>query len=168
MAKDGSVAPKERINVTFSPNTDGAQEELELPLKLMVLGDFTQRADDRKIEDRQPISIDKNNFDEVLAKQELALSFNVPNRLQDEPQSEDLAVNLRITSIKDFSPANLVNQVPELNKLMELRDALVALKGPLGNAPAFRKAIESVLSDEDSRDRILTELGLATQQNPDS
>ena len=49
MAKEGSVAPKERINVTFKPATGGAQEEIELPLKLMVLGDFTQRADDRKI-----------------------------------------------------------------------------------------------------------------------
>lgn len=168
MAKDGTVAPKERINVTFSPDTGGAQEELELPLKLMVLGDFTQREDERKIEDRKPISIDKGNFDEVLAKQELSLSFSVPNRLQDEAQSEDLAVSLDINSMKDFNPSNLVEQVPELRKLMELRDALVALKGPLGNAPAFRKAIESVLSDDDSRERILNELGLAAQQQSDS
>ncbi len=167
MAKEGTVAPKERINVTFRPDTNGAQEEIELPLKLMVLGDFTQREDERKIEDRKPISIDKNSFDEVLAKQELNLSFNIPNRLQDDAEAEDLAVNLRINSMKDFSPTNLVDQVPELRKLMELRDALVALKGPLGNAPAFRKAIESVLSDDDSRERILTELGLATQQQTD-
>jgi len=168
MAKDGSVAPKERVNVTFSPDTNGAQEEIELPLKLMVLGDFTQREDERKIEERQPISIDKHNFDEVLAKQELNLSFSVPNRLQDDTEGDELAVNLRINSMKDFNPASLVEQVPELHKLMELRDALVALKGPLGNAPAFRKAIESVLSDDDSRERILNELGLAAQQTLDS
>lgn len=163
MAKEGSVAPKERINVTFKPATGGAQEEIELPLKLMVLGDFTQRADDRKIEDRKPISIDKNSFDEVLAKQELNLTFAVPNRLQDDAEGDDMAVQLRINSMKDFNPANVVDQVPELKKLMELRDALVALKGPLGNAPAFRKAIESVLADDDSRDRVLGELGLAAQ-----
>ncbi|MGL4318458.1 MAG: type VI secretion system contractile sheath small subunit [Pseudomonas sp.] len=163
MAKEGSVAPKERINVTFKPATGGAQEEIELPLKLMVLGDFTQRADERKIEDRKPISIDKNNFDEVLGKQELNLTFNVANRLQDEQGSEELPVQLRINSMKDFNPAAVVDQVPELKKLMELRDALVALKGPLGNAPAFRKAIESVLADDDSRDRVLSELGLARQ-----
>ena len=163
MAKEGSVAPKERINVTFKPATGGAQEEIELPLKLMVLGDFTQRADDRKIEDRKPISIDKNNFDEVLGKQELNLSFSVANRLQDEQGADELPVQLRINSMKDFNPAAVVDQVPELKKLMELRDALVALKGPLGNAPAFRKAIESVLADDDSRDRVLSELGLTQQ-----
>ena len=168
MAKEGSVAPKERINVTFKPATGGAQEEIELPLKLMVLGDFTQRADDRKIEDRKPISIDKNNFDEVLGKQELSLTFAVPNRLQDEETDDELPVQLRINSMKDFNPASLVEQVPELKKLMELREALVALKGPLGNAPAFRKAIESVLSDDDSRDRVLGELGLAAQAQQDA
>ena len=168
MAKEGSVAPKERINVTFKPATGGAQEEIELPLKLMVLGNFTQRADDRKIEDRKPISIDKNSFDEVLAKQELNLTFAVPNRLQDDAEGDDMAVQLRINSMKDFNPANVVDQVPELKKLMELRDALVALKGPLGNAPAFRKAIESVLADDDSRDRVLGELGLAAQGKLDS
>ena len=108
MAKEGSVAPKERINVTFKPATGGAQEEIELPLKLMVLGDFTQRADDRKIEDRKPISIDKNNFDEVLGKQELSLTFAVPNRLQDEETDDELPVQLRINSMKDFNPAAVV------------------------------------------------------------
>jgi len=62
--------------------------------------------------------------------------------------------------MRDFNPASLVEQVPELKKLMELRDALVALKGPLGNAPAFRKAIEGVLAVDESRARVLSELGL--------
>jgi type VI secretion system protein ImpB len=160
VAKEGSVAPKERINITFKPAIGGAQEEIELPLKLLVLGDFTQQADERKLEDRKPISIDKNNFDEVLANQKLGLTLSVPNRLQDEDDSQELAMDLHINSMKDFNPASLVDQVPEMKKLMELRDALMALKGPLGNAPAFRKAIESVLEDEDSRGRVLGEIGL--------
>lgn len=160
MAKEGSVAPKERINVTFKPATGGNQEEIELPLKLLAIGDYTHRRDERKVEDRKPISIDKTTFDEVLAKQELELTLNVPNRLQDEEGvTEELPVKLRVNSMKDFNPASLVDQVPELKKLMELRDALVALKGPLGNAPAFRKAIEGVLADDESRGRVLGELG---------
>lgn len=168
MAKEGSVAPKERINVTFKPSTGGATEEVELPLKMLVLGDFTQQADDRKVEDRKPISIDKNNFDDVLAKQDLNLNLSVPNRLLEDGANEDLSVSLKVGSMKDFNPANLVEQVPELKKLMELRDALVALKGPLGNTPTFRKAIESVLADDESRARVLGELGLSAKTSQDA
>jgi type VI secretion system protein ImpB len=160
MAKEGSVAPKERINITFKPATGGAQEEIELPLKLLAIGDYTLREDDRKLEERKPISIDKMTFDDVLAKQALSLTLSVPNRLQDAKEGEELGVQLKVNTMKDFNPASLVDQVPELRKLMELRDALVALKGPLGNAPAFRKAIEGVLADDESRGRVLGELGL--------
>ncbi|WP_294733027.1 type VI secretion system contractile sheath small subunit [uncultured Pseudomonas sp.] len=162
MAKEGSVAPKERINITFKPAVGGAQEEVELPLKLLVLGDFTQREDLRKLEDRKPVGIDKNSLDEVLAKQALSLTLSVPNRLQDSAEPDELAVQVRINSMKDFNPAHLIEQIPELKKLMDLRDALVALKGPLGNTPSFRKAIENALADGESRSRVLAELGLTS------
>ncbi|WP_285349379.1 type VI secretion system contractile sheath small subunit [Pseudomonas sp. ME-P-057] len=167
MAKEGSVAPKERINVTFKPATGGAQEEIELPLKLLAIGDYTLRKDDRKLEERKPISIDKMTFDDVLAKQALSLTLSVPNRLQEAKDGEELGVQLKVNTMKDFNPASLVDQLPELRKLMELRDALVALKGPLGNAPAFRKAIEGVLADDESRGRVLGELGLNATSRDD-
>ena len=46
MAKEASVASKERVNIFFRPATGDAKEEVELPLKLMVLGDFTLRMTD--------------------------------------------------------------------------------------------------------------------------
>ncbi|MGF6094620.1 type VI secretion system contractile sheath small subunit [Pseudomonas sp. 18175] len=163
MAKEGSVAPKERVNITFKPAIGGAQEEVELPLKLLVLGDFTLREEPRKLEDRKPIAINQNTFDEVLAKQALSLTLSVPNRLQESAGIDELGIQVRINSMKDFNPASLVEQVPELHKLMALREALMALKGPLGNTPSFRKAIEQALADDGSRARVLAELGLSDQ-----
>lgn len=166
MAKEGSVAPKERVNITFKPAVEGGREEIELPLKLIAIGDYVHRHDDRKVEDRRPIGIDKSTFDEVLAKQELSLALNVPNRLKQGEEDECLSMQLNIHTMNDFNPANLVKQVPELNALMELRDALVALKGPLGNAPAFRKAIEQVLSDDEARAKVMIELGMSSPLEP--
>ena len=107
MAKESSVAPKERINITFKPATGGAQEEIELPLKLLVVGDYIQRFDGRKLEDRKPIAIDKMTFDEVLSKQGLELALNVPNRLHGEDSTDELAIALRVSAMKDFNPASL-------------------------------------------------------------
>ena len=158
--KESSVAPKERINVTFKPSNGEGLDELELPLKLMMMGDYTLKVDDRKIEDRKAININKNNFNEVLEKHNLNLELQVPNRLTDETTDEELAIKLQFQSMKDFDPASLVQQVPEMKALMELRDALVALKGPLGNVPSFRKAIEEVLTNQESREKVLAELGM--------
>lgn len=158
--KEGSVAPKERINVTFKPSTGEGMEELELPLKLMMIGDYTLTKDDRKLEDRKAININKNNFNEVLENQNIGLDLQVPNRLSDHDVNEEIALSLHFKTLKDFDPANLVQQVPEMKALMELRDALVALKGPLGNVPSFRKAIEEVLTNQDAREKVLAELGM--------
>jgi type VI secretion system protein ImpB len=159
MGKEGSVAPKERVNITYKPATGDAQEEIELPLKMLVMGDFTGRKDDRSIEERKPINVDKDNFQQVLAEQKLKLDINVKDKLSGDEGAE-MSVGLKFNTLKDFTPEGIADQVPELRKLMELRNALTALKGPLGNIPAFRKKIQALLGDESSRDRLMKELGL--------
>lgn len=158
MPKEGSVAPKERVNIVYKPATDGA-EEVELPLKILAIGDYTGRADDRTLEDRKPINIDKDNFEEVMEKHELGVDLSVPDKLSGEGDAE-LAVSLKFKNLKDFTPEGVANQVPELKKLLELRAALTALKGPLGNRPAFRKQLQNVLGDKDSRKKLMDELGM--------
>jgi type VI secretion system protein ImpB len=160
MSSEGSVAPKERVNITYKPATGDAKEEVELPLKLLVVGDFTMKTDDRAVEDRAPINVDKDNFTDVLKAQKLSLDLNVPNKLENANSDENLAVNLKFESLKDFEPDALVEKIPELKKIMELREALKALKGPLGNIPDFRKSLQELVKDEGSRAKLLTELGL--------
>lgn len=160
MANDGSVAPKERVNIVYQSATGDAKEDVELPFKQLILGDFTQRDSDRPLEDRKPIQVDKDNLNDVLKAQRLSLQFSVPNRLTEHPESnEQLSVDLKIESLRDFEPDALVDQVPELRRLIELRDALKALKGPLGNLPEFRKRLTELVADEETRQRLLTELG---------
>lgn len=160
MASAGSVAPKERINITYKPATGDAQAEVELPLKLLVVGDYTQRADDRPVEERAPINVDKDNFQEVLKAQKLTLDLSVPNRLQKEDSDDSLAVSLNFQSLADFEPDAIVEKVPELKSILELREALKSLKGPLGNVPDFRKKLQALVADEGSRAKLLAELGL--------
>jgi type VI secretion system protein ImpB len=157
MAKEGSVAPKERVNIVYRPATGDAKEEIELPLKLLVVGDFTSSPDDRMVEEREPINIDKDNFNEVLKAQNLSLDLTVPNKLSEDPDAE-LNVSVKFESIKDFEPEAIAKNTPELNKLLELREALNSLKGPMSNRPEFRKKIQELIKDEAAREQLLKEL----------
>lgn len=158
MAQESSVAPKERVNIRFKPATGNAKEEVELPLKLMVLGDFTGRADDRPVEERDLVNVNKDNFDEVVKSQKLSLDLATENKLDDSPDAGKMSVSLKFESLKDFEPERVAQQIPEVRTLTELRTALVALKGPLGNVPGFRKAIQNLLEDDGARQRLLSEL----------
>jgi len=159
MAKEGSVAPKERVNIVYKPATGDAKEEVELPLKVLVMGDFTLRDDERPVENRKTINVDKDNMDDVLKAQNVRLTTNVKSSLSDDPDAQ-LTVDLDFQSMKDFDPDAIVQKVPELKKLIDLRDALKALKGPLGNVPKFRKKIQELVQDEGTRARLLKELGI--------
>lgn len=160
---EGSVAPKERVNIVYKPATDGTQSEVELPLKMLVVGDFTQVDDQRLVEDRAPITVDKDNFNEVLKGQGLTLNLNVPSRLAGAADDDQLAVQLKLSSLRDFEPDQIVEQVPELAKLQALREALKALKSPLSNIPEFRKKIQAIIQDDASRKALLTELGMSEE-----
>ncbi|MCP3169640.1 type VI secretion system contractile sheath small subunit [Myxococcus qinghaiensis] len=159
MSKESSVAPTERVNIVYKPATGNAQEQVELPLKVLMMGDFTGQADDRPLEQRAPINVDKSNFNEVMAQQNLKVTLTAADKLSHEAGAT-MNVSLQFKNLSDFTPESVVNQVPELKKLLELRSALTALKGPLGNLPAFRKKLQALLADEEGRKALIKELGL--------
>jgi type VI secretion system protein ImpB len=159
MAKEASVAPKERVNIVYRPATGDAQQEVELPLKILVMGDYTMREDSTPVEDRKPVNINKDNFNDVLNAHDVQLSTVVDNQLSNEPDAK-MTVNLDFKSIRDFEPDAVIQKVPELKSLLELRETLKAIKGPLGNLPEFRKKIQDIVKDEGARARLLKELGI--------
>ena len=157
MSANGSVAPKERINIVYRSKISG-QEEVELPFKMLVMCSLTGKKNEVEIEKRKPINVDKDNFTDVLGSIGLSLDIAVPNRLQDG--QDELAASLKFKNLGDFTPEGIAHQIPELRKLLELRDALSALKSPLGNRPEFRKRIQAILADAGARERMSAELKL--------
>ena len=165
MTDETSVAPKERVNIRFSPATGNVPEGIELPFKQVVIGKFGTAPDDTPLEERTMVNVDKDTFDSVMRAKDLSLDLSVADVLSGE-EDASLALGLRFATLKDFEPEQVVNQVPELTRLMELRSALLALKGPLGNVPAFRKSVQGILDDESLRKKLLEELGIEPGDAP--
>ena len=151
--KEQSKAPKERINITYRPATN-SKEQKELPYRMAMLGDFTMRPDDTPLEERKMLRVDKDNFDDVMKSQKLELSVNVKNKLTGK-EGDEMGVKLNFATLKDFEPEQIARKVPELNQLLETREALTALKAPLSNKRDFQKKIAEIVKDEETRKKLM-------------
>lgn len=154
MTKGNSVAPTERVNIRYKSHVGEAQEEVELPLKILVLGDLTGSEDDRVVEERKPVRVTPDNFNEVLGAANVRVNLDVTDQLRAGAAGEKLPVSLHIKKLSDLTPDGIVAQVPELRELLALRNALSSLRGPLGNRPNFRKRLQQALSQPQLRDEL--------------
>ena len=159
----GSVAPKERISVRYTPKVDGVAADIELPLNLLITGTLKGKPDNTPLDERTAIAINRYNLNAVISEADIEREFVVPAELSDAP-NEQMYVNLKVKSMDDLSPDHIASQVPEIKRLLELREALVALKSPLGNIPAFRAQLQALLENEDTREQLIQELGIAVQK----
>jgi type VI secretion system protein ImpB len=133
-------------------------EEKELPLRLLILGDFKQVQDATDLERRTVYEVDKDKLNSVMGKMELSLNMEVPNHLVGARAGENLAVKLNIKGMKDLEPDGIIQQVSALKELTTIRQALLSLKGPLADKPTVGKQLLEKLNksvpDAKLRERI--------------
>lgn len=138
--------PKARVNITLDVETQGGLQKKELPMKLLVMGDFSNGQSTDALADRKPVKIDKNNFEQVMSSHAPTAKFTVPNRLGHG--GEEIACELTFNQMNDFSPERVAEAVPALNRLLAMRNLLKDLKASVLDNQTFRKELEKVLQDQ--------------------
>ncbi len=159
MAKGPSKARESRVNISISDRLRGGAEP-ELPFRMLVMGDYTLKDDKRTVDERAPLDINKSNFDSVMQGFNLSLDLSVPDRLAG---AGEMPTSLKFGNLKDFRPESIARQVPQLKKLVELRDAMKALRPKLGSKAA-QKELMSKIQDPEARDQILKMVASATSE----
>jgi type VI secretion system protein ImpB len=151
---------KPRVHITYDVETEGATEVKELPFVVGVMGDFSGDPTEplKSLKDRKFISIDRENFDEVMKRMTPGLNMKVDNTLADD--GSQMAVNLKFKSLDDFDPAAIVEQVPALKKLMETRNQLRDLMAKADSSDQLESLLESILQDEGQLASLKNQLGV--------
>jgi type VI secretion system protein ImpB len=151
---------KPRVHITYEVETEGAKVLKELPFVVGVLGDFSGKATKplKSLKDRNFINIDRDNFNEIMARMTPGAEFRVENTLKGD--GSELALKLQFNSMEDFEPANVVDQVEPLKRLKETRDKLRDLLTKVDRSDDLENLLERVLQSSEDLKKLQAELGV--------
>jgi type VI secretion system protein ImpB len=151
---------KPRVHIKYEVETDGAVIERELPFVVGVMGDFSGNPTEalRPLKDRKFVQIDRDNFNDVMARIAPELNLKIKNTLKDD--DSEMAISLKFKSMDDFDPGRIAEQVPALKKLIETRNKLRDLMTKVDRSEALEGLLEQVLQNDEQLKKFSSDLGL--------
>jgi type VI secretion system protein ImpB len=141
--------PRSRLTLTYRTTINGEPETVDLPFRMLVMGNFSQgNSEDRKkdLDVRQLRSINGRNLDSVMKDMKMSLDVEVPDRITPDADGGNIKATLPINSIKSFSPDEIVKHVPKLKALMLLKGLLQELQASIDNQKDLRKLVQELYS----------------------
>ena len=155
---------KPRVHITYDVETEGAQQERELPFVMGVMGDFSGDPTSplQPMADRKFVQIDRDNFNDVMARMTPGVNLKVDNKLSEE--GGQMGVNLKFRGIEDFEPARVAQQVPALRALMETRQKLRDLMSKVDRSDELEGLLKQVLKSENDMKALQNQLGIEPKE----
>ncbi len=148
--------PKSRVNITLDVETGGARKKLELPMKLLCMGDFSNGKGSGRVAERERININKNNIENVMEQLAPQVRYSVPNLVRND--GSEVTVDLTFTKFSSFHPEEVAKQIPELYNLLAMRNLLKDLKSNLLDNGRFRKELEKIIRNQPELEELRSEL----------
>jgi len=145
-----------RVQITYDVEIGDAIQKKELPLVIGVLADLSGKPEAPlpKLKERGFVEIDRDNLNDVMASIGPRLALSVPNKLSSE--GGFVKAELKFRQLDDFSPENLVTQVPALQKLVEARGKLSDLLAKLDGNDELDGLLQKIVNDTESLNKIKT------------
>lgn len=158
---------KPRVHITYEVETEGATVVKDLPFVVGVMGDFSGQPTEplKPLKDRKFVSIDRDSFNDVMKRMTPGVEMRVANTLADD--GSELAVKLSFSSMEDFEPAKIVEQVEPLRKLLDTRNRLRELMSAVDRADGLEGELEKLLKDSEQLQKLAGEMGVADSQPKD-
>lgn len=153
---------KNRVSITYDVEDGGSMQKKELPFIIGMIGGYSgDREDKEDLEDRTFYTVDKDNFNDVMARVGPKLSFTVENKIQND--GSEFQVDLDFKSMKDFEPDSIVDKVEPLRNLAATREKLMTLVAKADRSRDLEKVLKEILQDADMVKALGEELGVSAE-----
>jgi len=153
--------PKSRLTLKYKTEVNGEPEDVDLPMRFLVTGDFSLgTSKDRKVDldERRLRAMDGSNTDDVMKDMNMGLKFVVDNKIDPDTSGEELEVDLSLEAMKSFSPADIANKIPKIKSILLLKKLLLETMSSVDNKKDFRKLLNDLLANPEAVNKLLEEL----------
>lgn len=136
-----------RVRITYDVETGGGMEMKEIPFVVGAIADLCghRQEDAPALKERRFVEVDRDNFDSVLDGMKPRLSLQVDNKLARD--GSRLKVDLRFTSLEDFHPERVAQQVQPLRELVEARRKLSDLLTRLDGNDKLEELLKKIVAN---------------------
>jgi len=149
--------PKSRITLVYRTTINGQKEDVKLPFRVVVLGDFSLGSSkDRQVDldERRLRSVTGSNVNELMKDMAMSISFEVDDKVNTDGEGK-LAVELPIDRMKSFNPDEIINHVPKLKALMLMRKLLLEMQSDIDNRKELRRKFYELFSNKEELKKLL-------------
>jgi len=140
----------DRVNLVYESMVGNRAEEIELPLRLLVLGDYTLNEASEYFSNQDPVVLDSAEIDSLFLKFKPQITLKLKNCLIDDGSEIMLTFNFR--ALSDFDPDQLIRNSTELSSVISfianLGDVLQQSEHTSIDPELFNDTILSVLDAE--------------------
>lgn len=146
-------------------------KKVELPFIVGVMADLSGKAPDPDdvpeheqkyngaAAKREFLNVDVDNFDQTMEAIKPRAAFQVPNTLTGEG---NLSVDLKFSSMEDFSPAAIAQQIEPMRKLLEARTQLDNLLSYIDGKDKAEQVLAELLQNPELQRAVMA------TRNPDA
>lgn len=155
-----------RVQITFDVETNGAMQKVELPFVVGIMADLSGQPKEapKPLKERKFVAVDRDNFDDVLARSAPRVAVRVPNQLSGD--GTELPVELNFRSMDDFEPAKVAEQIAPLKELLQMRQQLTQLLNKMEGNDKLEKLLGDVLNDAEGAKSLAEKLGIPASDTP--
>ena len=153
-----------RVKIDNKVETFGMEPLLELPFVVGIMADLSgmPKEANKPLKQRKFVPIDRDNFNDVMARMTPGLNLKVKNTLKDD--GSELGVQLKFGNMDDFSPEKVAQQVDPVKKLLETRDKLRDLLTKIDRSEDLESLLEKVLSNTEELKKLADQVGAKPEE----
>jgi len=115
----------DRVNLVYKTAIGGVEQEIELPFRLLVCGDFTCNEDSQYFDGQEVQVISDNSLNSLFLKFKPSITMRVENKLLKD--DSDLELDYRFSSIDDFNPEKIMAATDIFRALLDFIESLEKL-----------------------------------------